>query len=163
MKIYSEVTKKLYDDVKECQKAEEAYAKKQLEDEEKQKALEAKMAEEKAVISKKRKELSDKIEKADEEYVTACNMYDVARKQADDIILEARKKANEILNVAAKEVEKASERKMEAVSEFNEEFGPYRTVVTGNKAVELHNKILSNFRRMFKDPFKVGIDDWFEL
>ena len=158
MKIYSEVTKQMYDSVKECQKAEEAYAKKQLEDEEKQKALEAKMAEEKAVISKKRKELSDKIEKADEEYVTACNMYDVARKQADDIILEARKKANEILNVAAKEVEKASERKMEAVSEFNEEFGPYRTVVTGNKAIELHNRVVSNFNRMFNN----ALSDFFD-
>ena len=161
MKIYSEVTKEMYDSVKECQKAEEAYAKQQLEAEEKAKALEAKVAEEKAVISKKRKELSDAIEKADEEYAAACNVYDVARKQADEVILEAKKKANELLNAAAKEVEKASEKKMNAVSQFNKEFGPYRTVVTGNKAVELHNKLMSNFRRMFDDPF--NIDSWFRM
>ena len=158
MKIYSEVTKELYDDVKECQKAEEAYAKKQLEAEEKQKALEAKVAEEKAAISKKRKELSDAIEKADEDYVAACNVYDVARKQADDIIVEARKKASDILSAAAKEVEKASENKMNAVAEFNKEFGPYRTVVTGNKAIELHNRVVSNFNRMFNN----ALSDFFD-
>ena len=158
MKIYSEVTKELYDDVKECQKAEDSYAKKQLEAEEKQKALEAKVAEEKAAISKKRKELSDAIEKADEDYVAACNVYDVARKQADDVIIEARKKAADILSAAAKEVEKASEKKMNAVSEFNKEFGPYSTVVTGNKAVELHNKVVSNFYRMFNNAFSDFFD-----
>lgn len=162
MKIYSELTKELYDDVKECQKAEEAYAKKQLEEEEKQKALEAKVAEEKAAISKRRKELSDAIESADEEYTTACNLYDIARKQADDIILEAKKKANDVLNVAAKEVEAASEKKMNAVAEFNKEFGPYKTVVTGNKAMEFHNKLISNLKRIFTNPFNTT-DDWFRL
>lgn len=161
MKIYSEVTKQMYDSVKECQKAEEAYAKQQIEAEEKAKALEAKVAEEKAIASKKRKELSDAIEKAEEEYVAAFNMYDVARKQADEIILDAKKKASEVVAAAAKEVEKASEKKMKAVSEFNKEFGPYRTVVTGNKAVELHNKLLSNVNRMWPNLF--NLDDWFTL
>ena len=153
MRIYSDILKQFYPDVKACEKAEAEYAAKKAAEEAKfeadKKALEEKVAAEKAAISKKKKEMADAIELADEEYTAACKVYDAAKKQASDILKEAREKANYVLNVAAKEVEKASEKKMTAIRDFNKAFGVYRTTLTGAKAAEEYNRIVNGFDRIF--------------
>ena len=151
---------KEYASVKECLLADAAFDKRVADEKAKleaeKKALEEKVAEEKALVSKKKKELSDAIEKAEENYIAAYNIYDSAKADADRIIQEAQKKANDILAAAAKEVEKASKAKMNAVAEFNKEFGPYRTTLTGAKAAREYNRISSDFDRMF-NKFLGGI------
>lgn len=148
---------KEYNSVKECLAADLAFDKKIADEKAKaeaeRKALEEKVAEEKALVSKKKKELSDAIEKAEENYVAAYNVYDSAKAEADKIIQEAQKKANDILTAAAKEVENASKAKMNAIAEFNKEFGPYRTTLTGAKAAREYNRFSSDFNRIFNKLF----------
>ena len=155
MRIYSDILKQFYPDVKACEKAEAEYAIKKAAEEAKfeadKKALEEKVAAEKAAISKKKKEMADAIELAQEEYAAACKVYDVARKQASDILKKAREEADSVLSVAAKEVEKASEKKMTAVRDFNKSFGVYKTTLTGAKAVEEYNRVVNNFFNHFWD------------
>lgn len=148
MRIYSDILKEFFPDVKACEKAEADYTAKKAAEEAKfeadKKALEEKVAAEKALVSKKKKELSDAIELADEEYVAACKVYDIAKKQANDIMKEAKTKASDILSVAAKDVETASQKKMNAVAEFNKAFGAYRTVLTGARAAEEFHRIFNS-------------------
>ena len=147
MRIYSDKTNQFYETVKACEQAEAIYDKKVADEKAKyeadKKALEEKVAAEKALVSKRKKELSDAIELADEEYVAACKVYDVAKKQADDIMKEAREKANEILSVAAKDVEVASQKRLNAIAEFNKSFGVYRTTLTGARAADEFNRIFN--------------------
>lgn len=159
MKVYSEVTKQLYDTVEACQTAEEKFAKeeavKRAKAEEALKQAEVAAANEKAMVSKKKKELADAISVADEAYSEACKKYDAARAQARDIIAEAQKNADEIVNAAAKEVRAASQKRFNAISEFNKNFGTYKTVLTGSKAMEEANRMLNNFwsGNLFRDLF----------
>ena len=149
MKVYSEITKELYDTVEECQTAEEKFAKEEAakkakaEEDLKQAAVAA--TNEKNVVSKRKKELADAVEAADEVYSEACKKYDAAKSQAREILAEAQKKADAIISQAAKEVREASQKKFNAVLHFNSEFGTYRTVLTGSKALEEANRMLNSF------------------
>lgn len=167
---------KTYETVKECMKADELFDKKLAEKEAEERELQEKLNQEKAAITKRKKELSEAIEKAEEDYVASCNLYDIANKQASDImhksneeakkiLAEAKKKAdeiregaetkaNEILVAASRNIEKASEKKMQAISEFNKEFGEYRTTLSGPKAIEAHNRLLNDIQRVFNRFFK---------
>lgn len=144
---------KEYFDIKTCLKADKEYDEKiaaeKLAAEKEKKALEVKLEQEKNAISKRKKELSDAIELAEEKKVVAENLYDDAKKQADKILKEAKEKANGILQTAAKNLENASADKMKAIAAFNKEFGPYKTVVTGSKAVDDYNRIVNQINRIF--------------
>lgn len=142
-----------YSSVKECQIADKNFeakvkAEKEREELEQKKAQEA-MENEKNLVSKRKKELADKIEKADEAYVAACRVYDSEKVKAQQIIKEAKEKANQMLVAASKDVEKASADKMHAVAEFNKEFGKYTCVLTGSRAIEDHNRIVNEISKMF--------------
>lgn len=145
---------KEYSSVKACQIADKNYEAK-LQAEKERAELEQKRAQEaaereKTLISKKKKELSDKIEKADEAYVAACRVYDSEKLKAQQLIKDAREEANRMLVAASKEVEKASADKMRAVADFNKEFGVYKTVLTGSRAIEEHNRIVNEINKMFE-------------
>lgn len=147
---------KEYFDVKSCLKADEAYdariAAEKLEEENRKKALEAKIEQEKNAISKRKKELSTMIEKAEEKCILAENVYDEARRKANDVLKKAKEEANAILQAATKELESASAEKLKAIAAFNKEFGPYQSVVTGTKAVNNYNRLVRNMNR-FWDSF----------
>ncbi len=152
MRYFSDLTKKYYDTEKDCIKAEEEYNKEQervtnalkkatLEKEKKDKEIQL-----------KKKELAKAIEDAEQEVTEANNVYDAAKEKAREIYAEAKKKADELLDVASAKVKDAEEKKYKAVAEFNRNFGPYTTTITGAKAAELYNntiKSLNNFWRNF--------------
>lgn len=94
---------------------------------------------EKNAVATKKKEKAQAVEDARKKCAEATKLYQVAKKKAEDILREANKKAEEVLKEAAAKVEKASEERMNAVIDFNKEFGPYRTVLTGNDAIDAFN------------------------
>lgn len=160
MKVYSEITKQLYDTVTECQTAEENFAKeaaaKKAKAEEDLKKAEIAATNEKVIKSKRKKDLADAISAADDVYSEACKKYDAAKAQAREILAEAQKKADGIISEATKEVREASQKKFNAISEFNKEFGKYTTILTGSKAIEEANRMLNNFwsNSIFDELFK---------
>lgn len=118
-----------YASEKECIEADKKYeeelkAKKETE----LKKVEA----EKTAVATRKKEKAQAVEEARNKCTEARKLYQVAKKKAEDILREANKEA-------AAKVEKASEERMNAVIEFNKEFGPYRTVLTGNDAIDAFN------------------------
>ena len=138
MKIYSEITKELYDSVEECKKAEKAVEDKH--------ALEVKEKEEKlANESKRKKELSKAIEQAEEKVKIANNLYETAKTKAAKILEDSNKQVKDILEKAEKDVKEAEEAKFEAIMNFNKEFGKYTVTLTGEKAIEELNKSLKRF------------------
>ena len=141
---------KEYTNVKECLQADAAFEKaekeKALAAEKATEALRQKIADEKAQVSKRKKELSDKIEEANDKLDYFTKEYDAVRKDAAEIINKAKEEATKIINEAAKKVEEASAERAQAISAFNAEFGPYKTVLTGSKALEEYNRFWNNFK-----------------
>ena len=62
---------------------------------------------------------------------------------------EGNKEAEEILREAARNVEKATEERMNHIQAFNKAFGPYMTSYVGDKAVDEYNKIIRRMRDAF--------------
>ena len=79
----------------------------------------------------------------------AYKAYDIAREKAAAIVEKANKEAEEILREAARNVEKATEARMNHIQAFNKEFGPYMTSYVGDKAVDEYNKIVRRMRDVF--------------
>ena len=136
--FYSEKLNKNFDTEQECIKAEKAFDDAKATENEK-----------KALLSKQKKELSDKVVDADRKVDEAYKAYEVAREKAAAIVEKARKEAEEILHDAARNVEKATEERMNHIQAFNKEFGPYMTSYVGDKAVEEYNKIIRRMRDIF--------------
>ena len=164
MKYYSETLGKLFDKKEDLFAEEKAHAdklaKEKAEFEAKEAKLKAAAEEEQKTSSRRKKELSDEIEKAstflDEAYkfyeaerAKAKDILKEAQEKADKILLEAKEEAKNLVSLAEKEVKKASEKKTQAVSNFNKEFGPYKTVLTGDKALDEYNKLIRNFDNGF--------------
>lgn len=154
---------KQYATVKECQRADVEYDRR-IADEKAQ--LEAKkiadekaIAERKAEISKRKKELSSMIESAEDKVKVAKVDYNQARAQAEKIIAEAKKEAQAILDAAGEKLKLANEEKVNAISNFNKEFGPFTTVLTGEDAWNEYQRIQNNIDRQF-NAFK-SIFNWF--
>lgn len=165
MKYYSEKLDKIFDNKNDLFNAEKAYEQEKAAFEAKEAQLKAKQEEDNKIKSKRKKELSDKIEEASKNLDEAYKFYEAekskvkdiltgAQKKADDIIKQARQEAQKLIDIAEKEVKKASEQKTLAISNFNKEFGPYRTVITGDKAIDEYNKLVRNFENTFSNIWK---------
>ena len=144
---------KQYSSVKECLRADELFDKKIAEEKaaaEAKKAAEAEKVElRKAEISKRKKELSSAIESATEKVKVARMDYHKAEKEAEDIIVKARAEAQKILDAAGKNLKKAQEERISAISNFNKEFGPFTTVLTGEDAWNEYQRTQINLDRQF--------------
>lgn len=93
---------------------------------------------------KERKDLSAKIAEADEEYSQAVKKYEDLKKEANKIIEDAQKKSYDILHEGASEIEKASEKRMMLIKEFNEKFQrPYVSYCTGKEAERQYERIVN--------------------
>lgn len=116
MKYFSEKLNKTFDTPEECMKAEEEF--------------EAKEKETKAVAeSKKKKELVKAIEESEEKLDKAYAEYELAKKNASDIVKKANIEAREILSKAEDVVAQASNDRINAISEFNKNYGEDRKSV----------------------------------
>ena len=123
--FYSELLNKYYDTEKDCKKAEQEYE-------------EAKKKDEltKAQVSKEKKALADEVEKAEHELNSAYHDLEVAYKEADKLINDTRVEARKIISEAKNKVNMAQKEKYQALSKFNEKFGAYTTIYSGDKALE---------------------------
>lgn len=101
-----------------------------------------------------RKELSSKIDAARKKYDEAVANYAKLKKESENIIREANKKAYAMLLEGAKEVEKYSNEHMNLIKEFNTKFErPFTIFYTGKDAEEQYNKRLQQFAEIFDLPF----------
>ena len=149
---------KEYPNVKACIQADAEYdekiAKEKAQEEAKKRAEEAAIVERKAEISKRKKELSNAIEKAEGNLKIARTEYNNAKERAEKIMAAARKEAQLIINDAKDFLKSASTEKINAISAFNKEFGPFTTVLTGEDAQEEYNRLQNimeeNLKRFFK-------------
>ena len=98
--------------------------------------------ERKSKISNRKKELSDKIEEASDKVSYYKKEYYAAKEEAKKIVDEANKQAQEIISAASKKVQEATNEKLNAISKFNEEFGPYKTILTGDDALDEYTDLL---------------------
>lgn len=133
---------KEYSSVEECQAADAKF-------EEAKKQRELAEAEKKSAVSKRKKELSDKVAESDKAVEEAYKNYETQREKAAAIVEEADKKAKEILREAAKVVEAATEKRMNDIIAFNKEFGPYMTSYVGDRALDEYNKVVRKMRDIF--------------
>ena len=132
MKFYSEQLDKCFDTASECEQAELELKTRQ---EEEQKALEEKSSE--------KKKYAKAIEIADAELEDEYKKFEEAKKNAKQILAEAEKKCDEILDSARESLYTSQQKKLKAIQEFNEKFGPYNVQYTGEKARREMTKHLS--------------------
>ena len=123
MKYYSELLNKLFETEDALNQAEN-----------KHKAKEESVAEQKRT-------LACAIEKAEENLKAAYDAYNAVRKDAIKIVDDAQKIADSLMDEAKLNVLKAQEERTDALLEFNERFGPYKTTYTGDDAVAVNNLI----------------------
>lgn len=143
MKIYGN-DGNAYATVKEAKEADERFELAQKE------AAIKKEQSEKCVVNEK-KELSNKIQVAEQKYQDALANYTQLKKDAEDLIREANKKAYNILLEGAKEVEKYSNERMNLIKEFNTKYDrPFTQFYTGKDAEEQYNKVIKQFAEIFK-------------
>ena len=133
---------KEYQTVEQCEAADTEFeAARKAEEESAQKEVEN----EKALASKQKKDLAEKIDNAQQSYNETLDYYLRVKQEAEDTVKKARAEANKIIREAAKEVEKASSARMEAIAEFNRMYGPYRTSLTGDAAKREFDRIMDMF------------------
>lgn len=133
---------KEYQTVEQCEAADTEFeAARKAEEESAQKEAEN----EKALASKQKKDLAEKIDNAQQSYNETLDYYLRVKQEAEDNVKKARAEANKTIREAAKEVEKASSARMEAIAEFNRMYGPYRTSLTGDAAKREFDRIMDMF------------------
>lgn len=145
MKIYSDLTKKFYESVEDCEKAEKEF------EEEKEKLALEKSTKDKEV-SKRKKELSDKIEAAEKAVDEAYKRYYKVKEETDNDLAECLKKCKERLTESKTELIQCEEEKTNAIREFNQEFGTFQKRYTGDKAITEFNRWVNAFDRLFDFP-----------
>ena len=151
MKYYSELLNKNYDSAEECEAAEKEEQTRLAEVEKKETAL-----------ANEKKKFAADIEKAEEELNIAYDKLEAARTQARELKDEFEKKVeelhkemlgkqNDILRPAKEEVEKAQQKKFNAIQAFSEKYGWYTKRYDGNKAIEEYNRITRTVNNWFKN------------
>lgn len=144
MKFYSEVLEKVFDDVDTLNSEEAAYQQKLAE----QKAKEG-------AITSRKKELAKAIEVADNELDAAYEAYEEAKKTCDEMREETKRLIAEIMEPATQIVKTAQAKRLEAIQNFNKEFGAFRTTYTGDRAQKEFERSLSSFDTLFKQLFGI--------
>lgn len=143
MKYYSELLNKIYDDEKTLIQAELEHTE----------ALEA----EKAALNEKaarKKELAKNVEAADAAVDAAYKVYEEAKAQCQTIIEEGNKTIAEIMKEAKAHLDSAQKARLAAVSEFNKEFGPFKTQYTGDRAQREYTRVQSLVDDIFNNTLK---------
>lgn len=144
MKFYSEVLEKVFDDVDTLNSEEAAY----------QQKLAEQKAKEDAITSRK-KELAKAVEVADNELDAAYEAYEEAKKTCDEMREETKRLIAEIMEPATQIVKTAQAKRLEAIQNFNKEFGAFRTTYTGDRAQKEFERSLSSFDTLFKQLFGI--------
>lgn len=158
MKFYSEKLKKLFNTEAELVEAEKRQ-------EEEIAAEELKKKE----ISNEKKKAATKIESATEAYEKASEEFELTKKELLKKLDDAEEKAAKIISEAndavEKELKEAKEKlrqakidKVNAIADFNKDFGPYKKVYTGQDALK---KLNEDFDVDYFDRLLNKLNKWF--
>ena len=136
MQYYSDELKKLFKSEKELKDAEKA-------------------AKDLAINKEPegKRTLAKNVEEADVAVDFAYTKYEEALKQAAEILRKANEEATKIRRDAAQEVRKAEATKKEAIRCFNEKYGPYTKIYSGDKALKEYHKAVDRLTTDFIDAF----------
>ena len=151
MKYYSELLNKNFDTEAECTEAEKAEETRLAEVEKKETAL-----------ANEKKQLADAIDDAEAKLNLAYDKLEEARNKARELRDEYDKKVSalreelikaqdEVLRPAKDELNVAQENKFKAIQDFNEKYGTYRKLYTGNKAAEEYARMSRTINNWFKN------------
>lgn len=138
MKYYSEKLDKIFTTEEELTEAETLATKK--EEEKKNNEL---------VTKRQKKLLARRIDEAEEALSTAYTEYHKVAREANKVIEEAKQKAKEMLKPAEEAVKEAEKNKWKALTDFNEKYGSYTKVYTGNEALKQLNESINFFNSIF--------------
>ena len=123
MKYKNQYTGVEYDDMEECKASEASYLKSQEES--------------KNAISKRKKFLASKVDEAEAELKVAMENYNKVKEEATKKIREASEIAN-----------KASEKRWDAIREFNKEFGVFsKRVILDKDDKDYFSNLFESFWR----------------
>lgn len=153
MKYYSELLKKTFDTVEDCEKAEAEENTRLAEVEKKETAL-----------ANEKKQYAVQIEEAENNLNAAYDELASRKKQVQALRDEYRKKVNDLrkeleeeiatlLVPAQEEVDKAEQKKLEALQKFTEKYGAYKKVYTGNRALEEYHRMHRTLDSLFNNLF----------
>ena len=135
MKYYSETLKKLFDSEKELKAEEKAFAEKNLQKE------------------NTKKELSVRIEVAEEALDAAHKNYEAVREQAAKLMDESNKQIVKMMNDAKAQITSAEKARTDAIVAFNQQFGTYRANYTGERAKRESERVNKIVNDLFSWPF----------
>lgn len=139
MKYYSEVLNSYFNTEKECLEAEKNRKVRVAED--RQEAKENS-------LQKEKKEAAKKVEQAEAALSEAYDELQLAKQRAGEIMQEAKTQCAEMISRASKKVNEKEGEKLIAIRNFNERFGVYSKVYTGEKAskeMARVNNLLNNW------------------
>lgn len=104
-----------------------------------------------------RKQLAADVDSADLKLKEAYANYDVAKQKVEDLLKKYQKDVDDILDPAKEAVRKAEQDRYDAIRRFNDSYGPYQVVYTGDRAAQemfrALNEINNIHKRMFRDSF----------
>ena len=146
MKYYSELLDEMFDSEEELNKAESEKVKPEGEWEPSEEEINEK-PEKKDDLKKEmtsKKELADAVEKSDEALKEAYALYDVAKERVQKLSSDYLREVDSIMKEAKSRVEEAEINKYNAIKDFNDKYGVYKTSYTGAKAAEEYNRVLKS-------------------
>lgn len=139
---YKELAGQVFDSVEKCA-AEEAKIDKARE--------KAKKAE---GVANRKKVLADKVDAAEKSVKLAYDQYNKAKEEVRKILEESNKKMNEILANAESQVTKAESDRRDAIIAYNQEFGAYQAVYTGDRAQKEFDRIIKQMDNSLTDMIR---------
>lgn len=156
MKYYSEKTGKLYSSVEALQEAESTFDAQNLNSAPSKKRTTKKACNVSETVNQPtRKQLAADVEQAEGVVKAAYAEYDVAKQKVEELSKQYLEQVDAIIEPAKENVKKAEQARYDAIRKFNEAYGAYQTVYTGDRAAAEFSKALKemNNLRWFKDLF----------
>ena len=92
-----------------------------------------------------RKQLAAYVDKAEEDLRVAQSEYELAKQKVEVLSKAYLDEVNAIIEPAKQKVKEATANKYAAIKEFNEKYGVYRKVYTGDKAADEMARSLKQF------------------
>ena len=104
-----------------------------------------------------KKQLAADVDAAEEKLRDAYAEYEVAKAQVEELSKTYLESVEAILTPAKEAVKNAEQARYDAIRKFNESFGAYQTVLTGDRAakemIRAINEINSMNRKVFNNAF----------
>lgn len=104
-----------------------------------------------------KKQLAADVDAAEEKLRDAYAEYEVAKAQVEELSKTYLESVEAILTPAKEAVKNAEQARYDAIRKFNESFGAYQTVLTGDRAAKemlrAINEINSMHRKVFNNAF----------